>query len=351
MSNKTTFVAAIAGAAILLSGCTAAAPEAGGDTTEITVMGYTAIFEDKFTESVIAMFEEANPDITVNYEPGQNSAEMLGRVRTENGNPTTDVVIMDASVAHSANQEGLFRPIEPAEVPNLENVVELGQNADGFGPALTFDNLVLLYNPQEAETPPTAMEDLWDAPANSVAIPAAPDIQGIALTALTANRLGGDYQEDIQPAIDELAELAPNVNTWEPKPDVYSVVTSGSAQYGVGWNARAQVFAAESNGALEVVQPSDGVAFQINTINAVEGSENTAAVNRFIDFALSAESQEAFASTMFYAPTVSNASIPADITERVVDPADPNIIEIDWVWMADQRDAWTDQWRREVIGG
>ncbi|MGO3833590.1 MAG: extracellular solute-binding protein [Microbacteriaceae bacterium] len=230
-------------------------------------------------------------------------------------------------------------------------MVELGQSADGYGPAVTFDNLVLLYNPQDVSSEPTKLSDLWAAPDNSIALPAPPDIQGIAFTALTADNLGVDHQKDVAPAIDELAKLAPKVTTWEPQPDVYQTITSGSASYGIGWNARGQVFADESDGRLAVVQPEDGIAFQINTINAVEGSKNAEAAKEFINYALSEEAQMSFAEAMFYAPTVSGVELPSDLEGKVAQPDDPNIVPIDWIWMADERDGWTDMWRRNVIGG
>jgi len=354
MSVKTRIgVSAVMISALALTACSGSggSGSANPDAVEVNVLGYAALFEDQYTAAVIDEFNASQDDVVVNFVPSQNSAEMLGKLRSESSSPTVDVAIMDASVAHTGNQEGLFSKLSEEDVPNLANVVDLGKNADGFGPAVTFDNLVVLYNTAAVKTPPQGIEDLWDAPENSVSIPAPPDIQGHTLTALTANILGTDYRKSIDPAIDRLSELAPLVNTWEPVPDVYQPVISGTSQYGVGWNARAQYFAEDSDGAMGVVQPDDGIGFQINTINLVEGSKQADAAQQFIDYALSKEAQESFAEALFYAPVVSDAEIPKAVQDRVADPADPNIVDIDWIWLADKRDAWTEQWRRSVIGG
>lgn len=355
MSQKTALgVSAVMITALALTGCSGSEGGSGSsnpDAVEVNVLGYAALFEDQYTTAVIDEFNASQDDIVVNFVPAQHSAEMLGKLRSESASPTVDLAIMDASVAHTGNQEGLFSKVSESDVPNIANVVELGQSADGFGPALTFDNLVVLYNTAEVKTPPKGIEDLWDAPENSVSIPAPPDIQGHTLTILTANNLGDDYREDIEPAIEKLSDLAPLVNTWEPVPDVYQPVISGTSQYGVGWNARAQYFADDSDGAMGVVQPDDGIGFQINTINLVEGTENAEAAREFMDYALSKEAQESFAEALFYAPVVSDAVVPESITDRVADSADPNIVDIDWIWLADERDGWTEQWRRNVIGG
>ena len=355
MSMKTPIgVSAVLVSALALSACSGAgggSDASSSEAIEINVLGYAALFEDQYTAAVVDRFNASQDEVVVNFVPSQNSAEMLGKLRSESKSPTVDVAILDASVAHTGNQEGLFDKITESDVPNLANVVELGQNAEGFGPAVTFDNLVVLYNAEKVQTPPKGIADLWGAPENSVSIPAPPDIQGHTLTILTANGMGVDYRSDISPAIEKLSDLAPLVNTWEPVPDVYQPVISGTSQYGVGWNARAQYFAEDSGGAMSVVQPDDGIGFQINTINLVAGTEKGDAALAFIDYALSREAQEAFAEALYYAPVVSGTELPADVAERVADAADPNIVDIDWIWLADERDAWTEQWRRQVIGG
>lgn len=322
-----------------------------GNSTEITIMGYSALFEDQYKKAVIQKFEDDHTNLSINYIPAQNSAEMLGRLRSEAGRPTIDIAILDTSVAATGNSEGLFDKIDASEVPNLQNVVDLGKNDQGYGPAVTFDNLTLLYNSDEVSTAPTGIEDLFNADDRTVAIPAPPDIQGLALTILAANKLGVDYKTDVSPAIDELSKLTPKVTSWEPQPDVYQNIISGQSKLGIGWNARSQFYADDSAGKLGTVAPNDGIVFQVNTINAVKNSPASEEARQFIDYALSKEAQESFATTLFYAPTVSNAELPPDINGRVVNPNDPRIIAVDWIWMASQRDVWTDQWRRNVIGG
>lgn len=287
----------------------------------------------------------------MNYIPAQNSAEMLGRLRSEAGNPSVDVAILDTSVAATGNAEGLFAKIDETSVPNIDNVVELGKNKDGYGPAVTFDNLTLVYNKDRVPTQQTGIEDLFNAPDKTVAVPAAPDIQGLALTILAAKKLGIDFTKNVTPAIVELSKLTPKVTSWDPQPDVYQNVISGQSSYGIGWNARSQYYASDSQGKLGTVAPSEGIVFQINTINAVKDSPGATAANEFINYALSKEAQESFAKQLFYAPTVTNAELPAEISDRVVKSGDPMIVNVDWSWMADQRDSWTDQWRRNVIGG
>lgn len=348
--KKSLSAAALAGSLVVLTAC-GGSTDSDGTSSEITVLAYAGLFEDQYTTAVIDAFEEQNPDLSVNFVPAQNSAEMLGKLRSEASSPSIDVAILDTSVANTGIAEGLFNQIDEEGVPNLANVVELGQHPDGYGPAVTFDNLTLLYNADNVSTPPTTTSDLFEAPDSSVAIPAPPDIQGLALTILTAEDMGVDYQQDVSPAIEELSKLTPKVSTWEPQPDVYQTVISGQADYAIGWNARSQYYAEDSGGTMGTVAPENGLVFQINTINSVAGSPAEDRAAEFIDYALSKEAQEAFAEQLFYAPTVSDAELSSDLSDRVAKSDDPRIIDVDWTWMADVRDDWTDQWRRGVIGG
>ena len=170
---------------------------------------------------------------------------------------------------------------------------------------MTFDNLVLLYNKDQVKTAPTSWNALWDKQyAGKVTIPAVPDIQGTTLT-IIANKMSGqeDYKKTVEPGIKKLGEVAPNVQTWDPKPDVYTPIANGQAALGIGWNARAQVYADTSGGKLGVVLPQEGSGFQINTINLVKNAPAGDAAKTFIDYALKPETQAAFTEAMFYAPT------------------------------------------------
>ena len=329
---------------------------AGGnaDSGTITLMAYTASFQDNYTKAVIEPFQKKYPNIKVTYEPSQNSATMLGQLRTQKSNPQVDVAIMDTSVSATGNTEGLFAPLDPSIVTNLADIAARGRTPKGFGPAVTFDNLVLIYNTDAIKTAPDSWNALWDpAYKGKVAIPAAPDIQGLSLTMIVDKMQGADYEKTIDPAIKKLAELAPSVSTWNPQPDVYTPIIQGQDVIGIGWNARGQHFHDTSNGKLGVVLPSEGSVFQINTINLVKGSKNAKAAQTFINYALSPEAQAAFAEAMFYAPTNTKTKVPAAADARTASSPErqKQMLKVDWTWVAGQRDKWTDLWRRQVIGG
>lgn len=338
----------------LAAGAASAALLAGAAQAETIVLtAYAGIFEENYKKVVVEPFMEANPDITVEYYAMTNSAQMLGTLRAQQSAPQIDLMILDVSVAKAATDEGLFAPLDASASAHIADlypqaIVE-GVNAVG----VTFDNLVLLYNTDLVKERPTSWEALWDERySGQVSIPAVPDIQGTTLT-IIANKLAGgeSYLDGMQAGIDKLKTLAPLVQTWEPRPDVYQPISSGTAAIGIGWNARAQVYADRSGGKLGVVLPEEGSGFQINVIGLVEGGPAGEAAKKFLDYALSPETQAHFTETMFYAPTNSKAAehIAEEAIARTAAGSMDRMIPINWLEIAPIRDAITEQWRRQII--
>lgn len=317
----------------------------------LTLLGYSGLFQQRYTKAVIEPFMAKYPDIKVEYFPQQGSAAMLGSLRAQKASPQSDVVLMDVSVAKTGTDEGLFDKIDETVT---KNVADLYPNArfDGVaGVGVTFDNLVLLYNTDAIKTAPDSWNALKDKSLKGkVAMLSAPDIVGIGTTIIMNHINGGtDFIKNIDAGIKAMAEVAPNIQTWEPKPEVYPTVVNGQVSLGVGWNARGQANADGSNGKMKVVLPKEGTILQINTINLVKGAPSAETARKFVDYALSPEAQAAFTAAMYYAPTNSKAVVPPEIATRTVVGSMDKVIPVDWIGLSKVRDQISQDWRRKVI--
>ena len=317
----------------------------------VTLVAYSGLFQERYTKAVIEPFMKAHPDISVEYFPLQGSAQMLGTLRAQKSAPQADVTIMDMSVAKTGTDEGLFDRIDESVSPHVADLYPNARFPNVAGVGLTFDDLVLLSNTQAVPTAPTSWNILKDPAYNGkVAMLAAPDLVGIGLTIILDHAAGGtDPIANLDKGIAAMKEIAPNVQTWEPKPEIYPVVANGQVSLGVGWNARAQVNADTSEGRLRVTLPKEGSVLQINTINAIKNAPNPQAARIFIDYALSPEAQKAFTEAMYYAPTNRKAEIAPAIIDRTVVKSMDEMIPLDWIALAAVRDRITEQWRRQVI--
>lgn len=322
-------------------------------TGSVNVMAYGGIFQDNYVKAVVEPFQKANPGVKVNYIVGGNSAQMLGAVRAQKADPQVDVVIFDVSTSTIANAEGLFSRITPAEAPSLNELHPDARQVGGpFGPAVTYDHLVIVYDKQNLNPPITKLADLWRPDLKGlVAVNSPPNIIGLGLTAMVAKMEGGDHRQSIDGAIRKLKDLAPSVQTFEPNPDGYTLILNGVVRVATGWNARAQLYGDETKGRIATLLPPEGSVFQVNTINIPEGAKNRAAAVAFVNYALSREAQKAFSERMFYAPTNANADVaPAALARTAAAPEyRARMIPVDWAEIAKVRENWNNRWRREVI--
>jgi len=319
----------------------------------ITLMAYTGIFEERYKAAVVDPFMRANPGIKVNYYGSPNSAQSLGMLRAQKAAPQTNLCIMDASVAKAGTDEQLYDAVDNARLPVLAELNPMAIIPGLAGPAVTFDSAVLLYSAAKVKPAPTSWRELWKPGyKGQVGLPAAPDIVGLALT-MVADRLAGgtDFIKDPSKGIALVGEMAPSVQTWDPKPDVYSAIISGGLTLGVGWNARGQLFSSQNPDRLGVTLPEEGSVFQINTLNLVKGAPNNDAALAFMAYALGQEAQKSFTEAMFYAPTNAKTQVSAEALARTAATPErmAKMIDVNWIEVAKVRDGITEQWRRRVI--
>lgn len=354
--RRSALVAGAAAALLAFSACSgggsadSGSGEDGGLSGTVNVIGYSGIWQERYTEAVIQPFQEANPGVTVNYVAKRSSAEMLSALQSQQSNPNTDVAIMDESVAKSGNDQGLFAELNVEDIPNLEGVKEEFQNAEGFGPVVHLDAIGILYDTEVFDEAPTSWEELWNEDhAGKVNLMAPPSLLGLAVTAAASTLEGEDYTESIDAGVAKLKELAPNVQTFAPNPDEWQSIITGQTVIGVGQNARGQYYVDESDGKLGIAFPEEGTFYQLNTINLVKDAPNEPAAQAFIDYALSPEAQLAFAEALYYAPSV-DVEIPAETAERIVaTDGSIKILPLDTEFLAEVRDPWTELWKREII--
>jgi putative spermidine/putrescine transport system substrate-binding protein len=325
----------------------------GGLSGTVTLLAYGGIFQDIYARTVVAPFEAAHPGVKVTYVGGGTSAQMVGTLRVQRADPQADVAIMDVTTSTLGNAEGLFDKLTTAEFPVLDELDPRARAAGGdYGPAVTFDHLVLVSDEAGLKPPVERLADLWRPELKGqVALAAPPNIQGLCLTIMTEAMEGGDWRRSIDAAIRKLKALAPSVSTFEPSPDGYSLVLGGVAKATTGWNARAQLYRNDNPGKLAVLLPPEGSVFQINTVNLVAGSKNRAAAAAFVAHALSQPAQKAFTERMFYAPVNAKARIePAALARTAAAPENrARMIPVEWADVLKVRDQWNNRWRREVL--
>ena len=319
----------------------------------INLGAYGGAFQPLYDAAVVEPFRRAHPDIGVYYYPIANSTQGLALLQSQRPAPEVDVCLLDVAMASVATQRDLLEPVVSGSLPVLAELVPGALIPGVAGPALWIDPLALLYAPGEVKPAPTSWKALWEPGfARRIAIAAPPDPAGLAFTVI-ANRIfgGGDYRQSIDGGLTAIADMAPRVRSWDPRPDVYSYIIEGSASLGLGWNASGQRQAQDSQGRLAVAIPGEGSVYQVHTINLVKGSRDPEAARVFLAYALGIDAQRALAEQMFYGPVNPGARVgPAALSRTGATPERlARMIEVDWVAVARMRYAITEQWRRRIL--
>lgn len=337
------------GLSALLAAALAGAPALAQQS--VALISYGGLFQERYLKSVVEPFQKANPDIKVTYTGLPTSGQMLGTIRAQKAAPQADVAILDVTVSKAGTDEGLFETLDERMIPNIADLYPSARFPDVAGVGVLFDNLDIIYNTDLVKTPPTSLKDLaLPEYKGKVAFTGMPDIIGLSAVMILDKAAGGPgVAGRFEKGMDAMASIAPNILTWEPQPEVYPVIINGQAAIGLGWNARSQVNSTLSNGKLKAVIPSEGTVFQINTINLVKGGPGNEAAKRFINYALSPETQKRFTEEMFYAPTNMKAVIAADAAERTAVKQMDKVVPVDWLAVAKVREPMGEQWRRKIV--
>jgi putative spermidine/putrescine transport system substrate-binding protein len=326
---------------------------ARADARSITFMGYSGVFQTNYQAAVIDPFMQAHPDIKVTYYGLPNSAQMLGTLRAQAAAPQIDVALFDSTFSKTGTDEGIIDPLPREAMPILAELDSHAFTPGVGGPAVTYDSLTMIYSPVTVKPAPDSWKILWDkAYSGRIAMPGMPDLTGAGLVFVANHMAGADYKTSTQAGFAAVADLAPNVLNWDPKPDTYSFVIDGTADLGVGWNARAQIYSKMNPDRIAALLPKEGTFLIINTINLVKNAPQTDAAKEFITWALSPGPQQAFAERMFYAPTNTKAKLSAEALARIpvaTPDGQAKLFPLDWMVVAAMRDKLNQEWRRKVL--
>lgn len=279
-----------------------------GSAESITL--YSGRNEDLITP-VIERFE-AETGIKVNVRYG-NSADLALLINTEGDNTPADVFISQSPGAIGfLNGKGHLRQLSD-EV--LELVPASSRPADGTWAGITGRQRVLVYNPQlvdESELPSSVFQ--LAEPGYRGRVGVAPQNSSFQ-DFITAMR--SDLGDDV--AAQWLAGMARNNSPNYPKNSaIVDAVIRGEVEMGlVNHYYLLRVLAEEPNasGVNHYFAPDDIGALVIATGAAVLGnSEVPEAAERLVEFLLSAEAQDYFASvTKEYPLSISATGIPPDL--------------------------------------
>lgn len=282
---------------------------------------------------------------------GLRSAEQAARVRVESGNPSLDVLWIDAGEAALLAREGLveapFGRTDAAEaglrIPNAAWAEPDAWFSQAALPATFSSAIGFLYNTEELPSPPGSWRALED-----------PALQGRLalfgfgstlgpLTVAALARIETGNETDADAGFGRLTRLRDNVLRYGTSgPANNQLVAQGEAWLTLGLPSQARHLAA-SGAPVGWTAPAEGAIALPQGVQIVTGTRRPRLARAFADYMFSLEAQQTAAQQLQLVPSRRDAEIPAGL------PPPDALMRLDMVTLGDLRPAWATRFRRAMI--
>jgi putative spermidine/putrescine transport system substrate-binding protein len=286
------------------------------------------------------------PGVKVSYVLG-GTPERRARAYAERGRPSFDVLYLNIFESRQAVRDGVTQaPTAAVEnYANLYDVAKLG----GYGVA--FNPVTIVYDRRKTSKPITSWKDLWNPEwKGRIAWPQYPGAQGTAGLLMSAKIWGGS-EANADPGFQRIRELKPFAAINGSQDQLFGMFDQGVADISIEFGSFTRKYAETRNANIEVANPDEGQAIAMNVACITVGTKNQKLAEEWVNLHLAASCMMAYASEIYYSPTVKNLQIPADLTTKLVTGADvAKLVDFDWDTVIRNQAAWTSRFNREIAG-
>lgn len=226
-----------------------------------------------------------------------------------------DVVALTASGSYEMFTNGATEELDESRLPNLKYV--LPSLKTKYSAPHIYTGRVILYNPKMIKTAPTSYADLW-SPENAGKVGVI-DIQ-YQTTIESAAMVNGGSMTNYEPGKEKLLELKKQgVKIYPTNEAMAQALKTEECGICIMWQARGVMWQ-RAGIPVEIVVPKEGVVLYISDMSVPKNAKNKDAAYAYIDAMLDPRPQAAFAQTMGYAPTVTNATLAPELSSKVLLP-------------------------------
>jgi len=216
-----------------------------------------------------------------------------------------DVVLLDDAVQDAAIRAGVVAKLDPALVPNLQQLYPVARNADGYGPYAILYSVGIVYNRDKLKAAgiaePTSWDDLWnDKLAGHISVPDISLPQGADFV-LKIAQLNGGGEDNVIPALEKIARIKAQ-SYYTSSATLGQQLASGDVWVSVWTSGRAWALA-ESGNPIGYVIPKEGSVLGIDTIDMVAGTPHPKEAQQFINMQIDPLGQLGWAIEMQYGPS------------------------------------------------
>lgn len=318
-----------------------------GKPTELVISTW-GINEDLMKKNLYEPFEKAN-NVKIVTEIG-NNGDRLNKLRQ--GNSKVDLMYLSDYYTIQGIQEGLFEKINRANIPNINNLYDIAKAPMGqdYGPAHTVTSFGIVYNEKNIKEPLTSWSDLWKADfKGKLSLPEVTLTSGPMIIDI-ASKAAGETAFNEDKAFAKLKDINKSVVKYYSKSsDVINMFGQGEVSV-----AAVQDFAygsiLKAVPTAKWVTPKEGAYAVVNTVNIAKGSKNKELAEKFINWHLSQEVQQANAVGKVDSPSNKLVKLTPEQAVGMTYGEDTvkNLKLLNWDSVNKNMKKWTDRWNREM---
>ncbi|SHI28939.1 ABC transporter substrate-binding protein [Pollutimonas bauzanensis] len=327
------------------------AAAAGANASEVRVAWYGGNWGDAFKTCIADPYTKKT-GVTVVPEIGTSNTT-LAKLRQQQGKPVIDVAFLDGGISELAQADGLLAPLTQAAIPNIANLepaaVYKAGGKDIFAVSAGFYSLGIAYNKKEITQAPASWDALWDpAYAGAVVVPSPANSAGVPFIAFLAN-IWKVPLTGLSPVYKKLHDLDV-ASYFDSSGAASNAFQSGEAVIGAHFNVGAWGLA-DKGLPIGFAVPKEGVWATDARLHLVKNSPQGGNGAQFINQALTPESSQCLADSLYLGPAVKGAKPSAAVAGKMPwgvggSIADLNLL--DWTEINKLRASITSDWNREV---
>jgi putative spermidine/putrescine transport system substrate-binding protein len=319
---------------------------------ELVVASFPGTTDSLFRESLAPVVADQT-GVRISAQP-LLAFEQIARVKASPADPPFDVLILDDGQNAIALAEDLVQPFPMDQSPNASNVASAFLSNQGLAPIFYAQGIVLAYNTERVQTPPTSWEVMLDPNLNAqLGLVSLNSILGTSFMVEMAKARGGS-ESNIEPAFAAVAEMLPRVNGVAANPGaLLTLFQQGEVDVAPMWHNDVLTLA-ERGVPLAIANLETGIAaarYSLNIVkNPAAGLERAVA---YVDAMLSPEAQaRVVGEPYFYIPSNTTVPFPPELTEAMgIESVDDFVAlahNLDWVAINPQRAEWIERFNQTV---